>query len=86
VDQLGGIAEAISAVRKKAGLSATGETNLVMFPPRKTLLEMLTSATPEALEDAAVERKIRAIVPDLPSQTALKGGMLSILPYRLTVH
>jgi hypothetical protein len=47
---------------------------------------MLSSATPEALEDAAMERKIRAIVPDLPSQTALKGGMLSILPYRLTVR
>jgi hypothetical protein len=50
------------------------------------LLEMLTSVTPEALEEDAVERKIRAVVPNLPGRGLLKGGMLEILPYRLTVR
>ncbi len=86
VDELGGLTEAIAVVRKKAGLSATGETNLVMFPARRTLIEMLSSATPEAMEDAAVERKIRAIVPGLPSHGLLKGGVMSILPYSLSVR
>ncbi len=86
VDQLGGFDEAITIVRKKAGLSAAGDTNLVLYPPRKSLLEMLSNTTPEAMEDAAMERKIRAVVPGLPSQMLLKGGLLQILPYRLSVR
>ena len=53
VDQLGGLNEAIEIVRKKAGLSATGETNLVMYPPRRSLFELLSNTTPETLGDAA---------------------------------
>jgi protease-4 len=86
VDQLGGINEAIDVVRKKAGLSAGGDTNLVMFPARRSILEMLSSTTPETLEDAAAERKVRAIAPQLPSPSMLKGGVMQILPYRLTVR
>ena len=86
VDQLGGINEAIDVVRKKAGLSAGGDTNLVMFPARRSILEMLSSTTPETLEDAAAERKVRAIAPQLPSSSMLKGGVMQILPYRLTVR
>ena len=86
VDQLGGLTEAVQIVRKKAGLSAGGETNLVMFPARRSLLDMLTSATPEALEEDALQRKIRTLAPGLPSPGMLKGGMLEILPYSLTVR
>ena len=74
VDQLGGLSEAVEAVRKKAGLSASGETNLVMFPARRSLLEVLASSSPEALEDEAVARKIRTLVPGLPAQSMLQRG------------
>jgi protease-4 len=86
IDELGGINVAVEIVRKKAGLSAGGETNLVMYPARRSLLEMLSSVTPEGLEEAAAERKIRAAVPGLPSQEMLKGGVLRILPYSLNVR
>lgn len=86
VDQLGGLSEAVEVVRKKAGLPAGGETNLVMFPARKTIFEMLSNASPEALEDAVAERKIRALVPGLPSRGVLKGGVMQIMPYSLTIH
>jgi protease-4 len=86
IDKLGGFDEAVAVVRKKAGLSETGATNLVMFPARRTLFELLSTATPEALEDAAAERKIRAMAPELPSRALLKGGLLQILPYSLNVQ
>jgi len=86
IDQLGGLDEAVEVVRKKAGLSSGGETNLVMFPARRSLFEMLASSTPEALEEAAAERKIRAVAPGLPSQTMLKGGMMRMLPFSLNVR
>jgi len=86
IDQLGGLNEAVEVVRKKAGLSATGATNLVMFPARRSLLDFLSNASPETLEEAAVERKIRAIKPGLPSQALVQGGLLRILPYNLNVR
>jgi protease-4 len=86
VDQLGGLDEVIAVVRKKANLSANGETNLVMYPARRSLLEMLSTATPETIEESVAERKIRTLVPGLPSSALLKGGMFRILPYSLNVQ
>jgi protease-4 len=86
VDQLGGLNEAVEIVRKKAGLSATGDTNLIMYPPRRSLFELLSNTTPETLEEAAAESKLRAIAPNLPSRVFLRGGLLQVLPYRLSVR
>ncbi len=86
VDQLGGLDQAVATVRQKAHLPPTGDTNLVMFPPRRSLLEALTSSSPESLQDSAAESKIRQLLPALPSRVLLKGGMLRILPYELNIH
>ena len=86
VDQLGGLDQAISLIRKKANLSASGRTDLVMFPPRKSLLEVLANSSPDAVEDAAAESKIRALLPALPGHLLLKGGIFHVLPYQITVH
>lgn len=86
VDQLGGLNEAIASVRRKAKLSAGGETNLVMFPPRRSLLEFLTNSSGEQMAEGYAFSKIRSSIPDLPGPAALKGGMLHILPFSLTVH
>ncbi len=86
VDQLGGLDQAISVVRQKAHLPPTGETNLVMFPPRRSLLEILANSSPEAMQDAAAESKMRQFLPALPSRLFLKGGMLRLLPYQFNVH
>jgi protease IV len=86
VDQLGGLDLAIAKVRERAHLTPSGDTNLVMFPPRRSLLEVLTSSSPESLQDAATESKIHEIVPHLPSRVFLKGGLLRILPYQIDVR
>ena len=86
VDDLGGLDQAIAVVRKKAGLSETGETNLVMYPARRSLLELISDAAPEALEEQSAERTIRAFVPGLPSRALLRGGVLQILPYSVNVR
>ena len=91
VDELGGLDEAIASIRKRARLSAGGDTNLVMFPPRRSLLEILTSSSAESITEAAAWRKIRNIAPGLPetvlpSPALLKGGVLRILPYKLSIQ
>jgi protease IV len=86
VDQLGGLDLAVSVVRQKAHLSVSGDTNLVMFPPRKSLWEVLANSSPETVQEAAAESKIRRFLPALPSPVFLKGGVLSVLPYQINVH
>jgi protease-4 len=86
VDSLGGFDQAIAEIRKKAHLSAAGETNLVMFPPRRSLLDLLASASPESIESAAAEDRLRKTFRGLPGPSLLKGGILRVMPYRLTVQ
>jgi protease-4 len=86
VDNLGGFDEAISFIRVKAGLAANGDTDLVMYPPRRSLLEILTSNSPDALESGMMQARLRQMVPGLPSLSLLRGGMVSRMPYAITVH
>jgi len=86
VDALGGLDEAVSLIRKKANLPPSGATNLILYPPRRTLFEVLTESSPDTLESAAAESRIRNVFPGLPSDALFRGGMLRILPYRLTIH
>ncbi len=86
VDQLGGIDQAIAVVRQRAHLPATGDTNLVMFPPRRSLFDVLANSSTGMGAEAAIETRLRKTVPGLPGPALLKGGMLRVLPYRLTVQ
>jgi len=86
VDTLGGLDQAIALVRKRAHLSATGETNLVMYPPRRSLFEVLSNASPDSMASAGAETKLRKMLPGLPSGALLRGGVLRMMPYRLTIQ
>jgi protease IV len=86
VDQLGGFDQAVALVRKKANLPPGGETNLVMYPPRRSLLEVLTSSSPDAIADSVEEARLRKDLPFLPSPGILKGGILRILPYKFNIQ
>ena len=86
VDQLGGLGQAIALVRKRANLSPTGATNLVMFPPRRSLLEILTSSSSETLAESVTRAKLRKTLPVLPGPALMKGGLLRLLPYQFRVQ
>ncbi|MBV9302158.1 MAG: signal peptide peptidase SppA [Acidobacteriaceae bacterium] len=86
IDELGGLNRAIALVRRRAHLSPTGDTNLITYPPRRTLLDILTSSPADVFADAIAERKLRQALPALPSRLLLKGGVLRILPYRLEIR
>jgi protease IV len=85
VDQLGGLNESIALVRKRAHLSEGGETDLVAFPPRQSLLDLMFNSSSTISEDL-LTRKLRSFVPGIPVNTLLKGGVLRIMPYSLSVQ
>jgi protease IV len=86
VDELGGFDRAVALIRQKAKLSPTGDTNLIVYPPKRSLIEILTSSSTEGMAEAAAERKIRAALPNLPGRAVMQGGILKVLPYSLTVQ
>ncbi len=86
VDQLGGIDDAVALLRQRAHLSPGGKTNLILYPPRKSLIEVLASSSNDSSTDAAAIAKLRKVVPGLPSLNLLKGGLMEVLPYQIVVH
>ena len=86
VDQLGGLDQAVALLRQKAHLSADGKTNLILYPPRKSLLEVLASSSTDSNTDALAMTKLRKLVPGLPGPAMFRGGIMKLLPYRLIVQ
>ena len=86
VDEIGGLDQAVALIRKRANLPVSGDTNLVLFPPRRSLFDLLTNTSSEALEEEIAEIKLRKMLPTLPGRALMHGGILRILPYQLSVQ
>jgi protease-4 len=82
VDELGGIDTALSLLKKKAGIPASENVSLVMYPPRKSIFEMLMK---RSQDDAVLESKLRPVFGRVPFHAWMQGGMLRIMPYWITV-
>ena len=77
VDELGGIDAAIAILKKKAGIPASENVSVVMYPPRRTILDLLMK---RSQDDTIVEAKLRPIFGSVPYHAWLEGGMLRIMP------
>lgn len=86
VDELGGLDRAVALIRQQAKLPATGETNLVMFPGRRNLFDILMSSSSDDAVSALADERIRKMLHGLPSPALLRGGILRLMPYRIEVH
>jgi protease-4 len=67
VDELGGYATALSLAKKAANIPETEDVNIVVFPKRKKLIEVLLSEGAESSEreavEAAIVRTVEAVQP-----------------------
>lgn len=83
VDQLGGIDTAIDLIRKRANIGPSEKVTLVVYPPKRTLLEILMSRNDET---ATVETKLRTLLGELPIRSLSEGGFLKLMPYTIRVQ
>ena len=82
VDELGGIDRAIELVKQRAKIPASDGVMLMVYPPKRSILEVLMSSqNPEA----AIDAKIAALAPlkDAHVRVWMRGGMLRLMPYTL---
>jgi protease-4 len=86
VDQLGGLDSAVALIRQRARLSGNGNTDLIVYPPRRSLFDLITGSSNQDMGEAIAETKIRQVLPELPGQAVLEGGLLRVMPYKLSIH
>ena len=84
VDEIGGLDRAIEMVKKKANI-ATGEAiNLVTYPPRRSIIDLLMqkqSQDPEVEVEVRLAKYLGVKMPGI--RPWLRGGMLDVLPFRM---
>lgn len=87
VDQLGGIDQAITMVKAKAGIAPGTQINLVLYPRKRSLLDLLLRPNADAEADAMLSgiglAPIRAAWHDASLRVWMRGGMLSMMPFTI---
>jgi len=87
VDELGGIDRAIQIVKQKAGIPVAGKVRLVVYPPKRSLLDVLMRSSGESEAEAMLSRAglepLRAAWHDDPLRVWMRGGMLRMMPYTI---
>jgi protease-4 len=82
VDQLGGLDTAIGLVKQKARIPAGERVNLVMYPARRNIIDVLLRRA----TDDPLQTRLARVFGRVPFQAWMKGGMLRVMPYWITVQ
>jgi protease-4 len=82
VDELGGIDRALELVKQKARIPASENVAIVMYPARRSILDVLFGRA----QEGAVESRLRRLVKDWPPELWAKGGLLRIMPYMVNAR
>lgn len=79
IDDLGGIDRAVEMIKQKANIPASEKIALVIYPPRRTIWDLLMNRSDDstAMETFLAKR--------FPIRSLLHGGMLALMPYRVEV-
>lgn len=91
IDELGGLDRAIEMVKQRARIPATEMVNLITYPPKRNLFEVIfRSQSSESAIDAEISgligSKFRDVINASELKVWMKGGMLRLAPYSLAFH
>jgi protease-4 len=88
VDDLGGIDLAVQKARQLAGIPSASRVNLVMYPAKRSLLEVIMQAANDnqakaldALLAGAGLDRVRSAIQNSSLRVWMQGGMLRMLPF-----
>ena len=82
VDELGGLDTAVALVKKRANIPASEPVTLVMYPARRSLLDLLFRRP----QQDGLESRLGAAFHGMPFRAWIRGGMLRMEPYWLVVR
>jgi len=82
VDELGGLGAALAALKKKASIPAAENVALEMYPPRRSLLDVLMKRS----QDDALDTRLRGVFGRVQFHAWMKGGLLCVAPEWIEVR
>jgi protease IV len=82
VDELGGLSTAIELVKKRANIPASESVSLIVYPPRRTLFDLLTRKSQENI----LESRLAKVFGSMPFHAWMRGGLLRIMPEWVVVR
>jgi len=92
VDELGGLDRAVEMIKAKSGIAAGNKVSLVVYPPKRSLLETLfhsndgsqgADAAVDAMLSAAGMEGVRGAWRDASLRVWMRGGMLRMRPFAI---
>jgi protease-4 len=82
VDEIGGLDKAIEMVKQKAKIPAGERVSLMIYPGRRSLLDLIMKKSQEDM----LEAKIAAVLGRMPFHAWMRGGYLRTMPYWFEVR
>jgi protease-4 len=77
IDHLGGIDRALELVKQKAHIPASENVTIVMYPARRSILDVLFGRSTDSLLESRLRRLLKAWPPEIWTQ----GGLLRLVPF-----
>jgi protease IV len=81
VDQLGGLDAAVDAIKKKANLGPAEQVSIVVYPGRRSILDILMRRSQEDM----LETRLAQVFGPVPFRAWMNGGYLRVMPNWLVV-
>lgn len=90
VDEIGGLDRAVEMIRAKAKIPNANKISLVLYPPRRTIFDVLFRSSPDSEADALLSgvglAPVRAAWHDASLRVWMRGGMLRMLPFAIQIR
>jgi protease-4 len=84
VDYLGGLDRAVELVKEKAHIGRQEKVRLVVYPPKRSIFERLFSRPSES--EWSPDQALSKLIKDAHARVWLKGGVLRMMPYSVSVR
>jgi len=86
VDELGGLDRAVELIKQRAKIPAAEKVTLVMYPPRRSLFEVLWSRADDAAQvESQIQSRLGVFLGRLPVRSLARGGIQRLMPYAIEV-
>jgi len=90
VDDLGGLDRALAMIEAKSGIAAGTHVNLVLYPAKRGIFDLLFHSSSDAEADAMLSGvgldALRGAWHDASLRVWMRGGMLRMLPFSLQIR
>jgi protease IV len=85
IDELGGLDRAVELVKERAKIPASDKVNLVMYPPKRTIWDLMFNRSDDADMESVIAKQGKTLVGKLPVKSLMHGGIMELMPYSIDV-